>query len=84
MDHCLTTRIVNSILARHLFQDMDCCIGSSVTHPPDNWESSVLIQNQTLAVRLLPRSLGNFMWHQHFSLLALGKGLAHIAALSCL
>lgn len=83
----------NSILAKHLFQDIDCCTGSSATYSSDDWEPAVVIRNQQIAVRLkfeeingqlLSRSLGNFMWHQRFSLLALGKGLAHIATLGCL
>ena len=58
MDRCLTSKFWNSILSKHLFQDIDCCTGSSATYSPDDWEPAVVIRNQKIAVRLTNFSKG--------------------------
>ena len=66
----------NSMLAKHLCQDVNCCIGSSNIKSSD--VSTVIIHHQKIAFRL------NFSvrsWGTSCGMLALEKSLTHIATL---
>lgn len=78
----------NSMLAKHLCQDVNCCIGSSNIKSSDDWVSTVIIHHQKIAFRLNFTVVNGQLhspsvrsWGTSFGMLALEKCLTHIATL---